>query len=95
MPTKTMIESANRFMTLRRAGEFGLRAENIRVVGPEILARKRRLVAEFAGYRQGQLEQGKFEFVRGRARFLDAHHLEIHPTGGRSANAAASRSAPG
>ncbi len=82
MPTKTMIESANRFMTLRRASEFGLRAENLRVIEPEILERKRRLVAEFAGYRQGQLEKGNFDFIRGRARFLDAHHLEIEPLGG-------------
>ncbi len=28
MPSKTMIESANRFVSIRRAEEFGLRAEN-------------------------------------------------------------------
>ncbi len=38
---------------MRRAREFGLRAENIRVVGPEIQARKTRLVGEFADYRRG------------------------------------------
>ena len=79
MPTKTMIESANRFMTLRRAGEFGLRAENLRVVHSEILDRKRHLVADFAGHRKTQLETSKFDFIRGRARFLNAHTLEILP----------------
>jgi pyruvate/2-oxoglutarate dehydrogenase complex dihydrolipoamide dehydrogenase (E3) component len=79
MPSKTMIESANRFITLRRAKEFGLRAENIAVVGPEILARKRRLVGEFADYRRGQLEDGPFDFIRGRARFLGEHKLEVLP----------------
>ena len=79
MPSKTMIESANRFVTLRRAREFGLRAENIRVVPAEVQARKRRLVGEFAGYRRGQLEHAAFDFVRGMARFVDEHHLEILP----------------
>ena len=79
MPSKTVIESANRFLTLRRAGEFGLRAENIRVVEGEILARKRRLVKEFADYRHGQLEKGGFDFIRGNARFTGPHTVEILP----------------
>ena len=79
MPSKTMIESANRFVTLRRAREFGLRAENIAVVPAEVQARKRRLVGEFADYRRGQLEHGQFDFIRGLARFIDEHHLEILP----------------
>ena len=81
MPSKTMIESANRFVTLRRAREFGLRAENIRVVPEEIQARKRRLVGEFADHRRGQLEHGQFDFVRGLARFVDAHHIDVLPLG--------------
>lgn len=81
MPSKALIESANRFVTLRRAREFGLRAENISAVGPEILARKRRLIGEFADYRRGQLEEGPFDFIRGRARFVDAHRLEVLPMG--------------
>lgn len=77
MPSKTLIESANRFMTLRRASEFGLRAETISVHGGEIIARKKRLVAEFANYRQQQLEHGAFDFIRGMAAFVDAHTVEI------------------
>src|SRR5438477_2850468 len=57
MPSKTIIESANRFLTLRRAEEFGLRAENISAHAGEILARKRRLIGEFADYRRGQIER--------------------------------------
>ncbi len=79
MPSKTMIESANRFITIRRAHEFGLRAENIRVVGPEILARKRRLVGEFASYRREQLESGEFDFFRGLAHFTAEHRIAVRP----------------
>ncbi len=84
MPSKTVIESANRFITMRRANEFGLRAENLAVVQPEILARKRRLVGEFAEYRRGQLEKGGFDFLRGHARFTGEHSLEITGLGGDS-----------
>ncbi|MEO6740408.1 MAG: NAD(P)/FAD-dependent oxidoreductase [Chthoniobacteraceae bacterium] len=77
MPSKTLLESASRFSTLRRAEEFGLRASGLEVHGQEILARKRRLIGEFAAYRQQQLGSGKFELVRGQARFLDAKTIEV------------------
>ena len=62
MPSKTLIESANRLLTLRHASEFGLRADGIGFDGHEIIARKRRLIGEFADYRREQLENGKFDF---------------------------------
>jgi pyruvate/2-oxoglutarate dehydrogenase complex dihydrolipoamide dehydrogenase (E3) component len=77
MPSKTLLESAGRFSTMRRAHEFGLRASGLEVVGPEILARKRKLIGEFAAYRQEQLTAGKFELVRGQARFTDPHTVEV------------------
>ncbi len=85
MPSKALIESANRYRTLRSASEFGLRAEKIAFVAGEIIERKNRLIAEFADYRRQQLEGGGFEFLRGKAEFLDPHCLRIHlPDGGHS-----------
>jgi len=81
MPSKALIESANRMITLRRAKEFGLRAENLAVHAEEIIARKRKFIGEFADYRREQLESGKFEFIRGFARFIDAHTIEIEWAG--------------
>lgn len=77
MPSKTLIESANRNLTLRRASEFGLRASGLEVHPDEIIARKQRLIGEFADYRRGQLESGKFDFVRGFARFIDPLTIEV------------------
>src|SRR5690348_2779732 len=77
MPSKTFIESANRFITLRRAEEYGLRTGKIGFEPGEILERKRRLIGEFARYRVGQLGAGRFKFLRGHARFSDAHRLEV------------------
>ena len=77
MPSKTLLESASRFATMRRAEEFGLRAGALEVRGREILARKRTLIGEFAAYRQGQLQSGKFQLVRGQAQFTDANTVEV------------------
>jgi pyruvate/2-oxoglutarate dehydrogenase complex dihydrolipoamide dehydrogenase (E3) component len=77
MPSKTLLESANRFRTLREAEEFGLRAEPISFDPAAIVARKRRLIGEFADYRREQLASGKFTFLRGMAEFLDAQTVQI------------------
>lgn len=77
MPSKTILESAHRFLTLRRAKEFGLSAGQIGYDAAAIRERKRRLITEFAGYRSSQLENGKFEFIRAHASFLSPHQLRL------------------
>jgi len=77
MPSKTLIESANRFLTLRRAAEFGLSADHIAFDSKAIIRRKGDLIAEFADYRARQLSGGKFEFKRGRAAFTDPYHVKV------------------
>ena len=77
MPSKTLLESSSRFATLRRAREFGLRAEGLEIHGDEILARKRRIIGGFASYRQEQLANGTFTLVRGTARFADPQSVEV------------------
>lgn len=85
MPSKTLIESANRFRSMRRAEEFGLRAgDNIEVRPDEIIARKRTLIDEFSSYRQEQLADGRFDLIRGRASFVSGSELEITPLEGES-----------
>lgn len=69
MPSKTLIESANRQLAIQHAGEFGL---NVKSTAPDtrlIRDRKRRLIDDFAGYRQGQLADGRFALLRGHGRF--------------------------
>jgi len=77
MPSKTLIESADRALALRRGAEFGLDVSLKRVDTTVIRDRKRALIADFAGYRQQQLTDGRFELVRGTARFVDAHRVEV------------------
>lgn len=77
MPSKALLESGHRAAAIRTAGEFGLRAEYFGADGGAIRARKRRLIGEFADYRRGQLEDGRFEFIRGEAAFTDPHQIDV------------------
>lgn len=82
MPSKTLIESANRLQDMREAAEFGLKSGEVGFDGAKIIERKRRLVSEFAGYRAQQLQSGKFELIRGHARFASPHELAVRLRGG-------------
>lgn len=89
MPSKTLLESARRFRVLKKAGEFGLSCESPGFDTPAIISRKKRLIAEFADYRRGQLESGRFDFLRGRAEFLDAHTIRVVSPEGKSSTLSA------
>jgi pyruvate/2-oxoglutarate dehydrogenase complex dihydrolipoamide dehydrogenase (E3) component len=77
MPSKTFLESAHRWHEIRRAAEFGLNVQPLDVDMPAIQARKQRLIDDFASYRENDLTHGKFTFIRGRAKFEDAHTLSV------------------
>lgn len=82
MPSKTLIESSNRFRAMRRADEFGLRARQLEARPAEIVERKRKLIGEFADYRRGQLEDGRFRLIRGTGAFTGEHSIEVTPLDG-------------
>ncbi|MAS93607.1 MAG: dihydrolipoamide dehydrogenase [Verrucomicrobiales bacterium] len=82
MPSKTLIESSNRFRAMRRASEFGLSAENLSVSTEKIIARKRVLIDDFASYRQQQLQDERFDLIRGHASFSSPHSVTVRPLGG-------------
>lgn len=91
MPSKTLIESADRYISVRRAAEFGLQAKPLGVDVRAIRDRKRVLIADFAGFRQGQLEDGRFVLYRGYAQFTDAHTVEVTPRDGSASFSVTSR----
>jgi pyruvate/2-oxoglutarate dehydrogenase complex dihydrolipoamide dehydrogenase (E3) component len=81
MPSKTLLYSAEVLHLARTAGKLGLRIPKASADMPALHARKMRIIAEFARDREHQLETGKFDLIRGHARFLDRHTVEIE--GGR------------
>lgn len=85
MPSKTLIESAERNLSIRRAKEFGLKAHSQGADIRAIRDRKRVLIEDFASYRQNQLQDGRFTLFRGHAHFVDDHTLHLQPRDNSSA----------
>ncbi len=77
MPSKTLIETANAALKVRRAAEFGVVAEWRGVDTQAVRERKRKLIAEFADYRAGQLADGRFTLLRGTAAFAGPQELQV------------------
>lgn len=77
MPTKALLYGAEVFHLARHAQPFGVVGERPTMDFPTLMARKDRLIKEFADYRVQQLNSGKFDFIRAMARFTDPHTLEL------------------
>ena len=75
MPSKTLLYSAEISHIAGQADSLGLKIERSRIDVKKLQERKNRIVAEFADYRKGQLQDGRFTLFRSRAHFLD--HLTI------------------
>lgn len=83
MPSKTLLATSAHAAAVRGAQKFGIRASFQGLDGAALQARKRLLVQDFADYRRGQLQSGRFAFKRGFACFRDPHTLEIRETDGK------------
>lgn len=77
MPSKTLIETANRLREIRRAGEFGIRSGVAELDLQALQRRVARLTEEFRGYRQEEMTGGEYELIRGEARFTSPRALEV------------------
>ncbi len=86
MPSKTLIYSAEVLHLAQRGAEFGLRIPRAAADMPAVQARKKRIIRTFADHRAQQLRSGAFDLVRGWARFVDPHTIELE--GGRRIRAA-------
>jgi len=86
MPSKALIESANRSRAIRHGQEFGISVGGMEINTHAIIERKNRLIEDFAHYRQEQLESGKFDLYRGQARFLNPHLIEVTGAEGQTKN---------
>src|SRR5436190_2679707 len=82
MPTKALLYAAEVMHLASHSQPWGIKAEDVSFHFSHVMARKDRLIKEFADYRQQQLLSGKFQFLRATARFADAHTLELSPVSG-------------
>ncbi len=77
MPSKTLIETANRMRIMRDAARFGIRG-GTPVLDPAALrSRLESLIDDFRRDRVKEMESGDYALLRGSARFLSAHAVEL------------------
>ena len=77
MPSKAVLASSNRLYHAQHAGRLGISVGTVTADLPAIIARKRRLVREFADYRIEQLNSPEITLVEGAAQFLSAEQVQV------------------
>lgn len=77
MPTKALLYAAEVAHLARHAATWGIVVPPPNVDFPAVMARKRAMVKEFADYRRHQLTDGRFTFLRAKARFQDPHSVVL------------------
>lgn len=77
MPSKTLIETANRMREIRNAAEFGIDVREAKVEMDRLQRRRSDFVSEFQQDRVGQIKGGDFDLLRGRAHFEGPDQLSI------------------
>ena len=77
MPSKTLIETANRMRAIRDAARFGIRVGTPELDVDALRSRVERLVGDFRRSREQGMTGGPYELLRGSARFISPHEVEI------------------
>ena len=78
MPSKPLIYSAEALHLARQGKVFGFEDQKPRADLAAMQQRKKEIIAEFADFRSGQLQDGRFSLFRSKAKFVDAHTLELN-----------------
>lgn len=83
MPSKTLIETANRMREIADAEEFGIDVGEARVDIDELRKRKGKLIDGFQRWRVKGMTNAKFDLIRGWGKFTGAHAIEVESMEGR------------
>jgi pyruvate/2-oxoglutarate dehydrogenase complex dihydrolipoamide dehydrogenase (E3) component len=78
-PTKTMVQRAQVAHYARNAARWGVRASDVGVDLPTIVAQKNKVVLTFRGGKQKQIDErpNHLHLYRGQARFVDTHKVMV------------------
>lgn len=77
MPTKALLYAAEVRHLASIADTWGIRVSGVDHDFPAVMARKKEMIEDFAGYRREQLNSGRFEFIRSNAAFVDPHTVRL------------------
>src|SRR5271154_4082456 len=77
-PTKSMVASAQVAYYARNASRWGVRAKDISVDMPAVVARKNKIVQGFRdSIQKGVDRRPNIHFIRGSARFIAPHQVQV------------------
>jgi pyruvate/2-oxoglutarate dehydrogenase complex dihydrolipoamide dehydrogenase (E3) component len=79
MPSKALLYAAEVLHLARHGKTWGLRIPRAGFDFQAVMARKDRMIEDFASCRRKQLEGAKFKFIRAEAQFTDLHTLALSP----------------
>ncbi|MBK9990041.1 MAG: NAD(P)/FAD-dependent oxidoreductase [Verrucomicrobia bacterium] len=77
MPSKTLLYMAEVLHLAQKGKTFGLKIPRTAADMKAIHVRKKKIIADFAGYRDQQLASDKWDLFRSNAHFVDAHTVEL------------------
>jgi pyruvate/2-oxoglutarate dehydrogenase complex dihydrolipoamide dehydrogenase (E3) component len=77
MPSKTLLYMAEVLHLAQKGKIFGLKIPHAAADMKAIHARKKKIIAEFASYREKQLFSDRWDLFRSQAEFVDAHTVVL------------------
>ncbi len=77
IPTKAWLESAETLARTRKAGVFGVRAENISLDYKTVVSRQREIVETLHKGLRGTIQKHKIEMIEGEGRFLSPTQIAV------------------
>jgi pyruvate/2-oxoglutarate dehydrogenase complex dihydrolipoamide dehydrogenase (E3) component len=81
MPTKSLLYAAEAMHFAGKLQTWGILAGNVGFDFGHVMARKNAFIEDLATSRREELTAGTFKFLRGRARFVDPHTVELEGHG--------------
>jgi len=84
IPTKTLQASANLFSKIKKADQFGIKADNISLDFPKIIERKNRIVAQLRRGLQYLFKENKIPLIEGKAKLKENNDIDIQGKTGNS-----------
>ncbi len=82
IPTKVFFKSQEVANLVKRAPDFGIKADFQGIDWETVLSRKNRVVKQLTSGVQFLLKKGKVEIIKGFASFLDSHTVRVEKEGG-------------
>lgn len=78
IPTKALARSAEVLLEARRANDFGIEANNIRIDFPKIMARKNNIVSQLVSGVEQLMKTNRISVYRGTGRILSPHLVKVN-----------------